>query len=188
MSLCRDFVAPGHDFELGPDGVHDGNHRACLHGKRGEHRAELVNRQRIVAVHQQMPAPISYPHHEELDLEIFWRLPLTKHLQDSFCAVSYSAGDPCGRSFQLITYFIASPEVISTDNRRVSLLLGDEHWAMAAGLVPAGALSRYLQSTLLSCAAAICHLPSRFNQVSVQTWHCFASGFVLSLPMACSLP
>jgi hypothetical protein len=46
----------------------------------------------------------------------------------------------------------------------------------------------YLQSTLLSCAAAICHLPLRFNQVSVQTWHCFASGCVLSLPMACSLP
>jgi hypothetical protein len=46
----------------------------------------------------------------------------------------------------------------------------------------------YLQSTLLSCAAAICHLPLRFNQVSVKTWHCFASGFVLSLPMACSLP
>jgi hypothetical protein len=46
----------------------------------------------------------------------------------------------------------------------------------------------YLQSILLSWAAAICHLPSRFNQVSVQTWHCFASGCVLSLPVACSLP
>jgi len=48
--------------------------------------------------------------------------------------------------------------------------------------------SGYLQSTLLSCAATICYLPLRFNQVSVQTWHCLASGFVLSLPMACSLP
>ena len=48
--------------------------------------------------------------------------------------------------------------------------------------------SGYLQSTLLSWAAAICHLPLRFSQVSVQTWHCFASGWVLSLPMACSLP
>jgi hypothetical protein len=46
----------------------------------------------------------------------------------------------------------------------------------------------YLQSTLLSCAAAICHFPSRFNQVSVQAWHCFVSGCLLSLPMACSLP
>ena len=53
---------------------------------------------------------------------------------------------------------------------------------------PAESSSSYLQSTLLSCEAAICHLPSRFNQVSVQTWHCFASGCVLSLPMACSLP
>jgi hypothetical protein len=50
------------------------------------------------------------------------------------------------------------------------------------------AFSNYLQSTLLSCAAATCHLASRFNQMSVQTWHCFASGCVLSLPMACSLP
>lgn len=51
-----------------------------------------------------------------------------------------------------------------------------------------GAFSSYLQSTLLSCEAATCHLPLRFSQVSVQTWHCFASGCVLSLPMACSLP
>jgi len=48
--------------------------------------------------------------------------------------------------------------------------------------------SSYLQSTLLSCEAAICHLPSRFSQVSVQTWHTFASGCALSLPKACSLP
>src|ERR1700730_14217677 len=54
--------------------------------------------------------------------------------------------------------------------------------------LPGGAFSSYLQLTLLSCAAAICHLPSRFNQILVQTWHCFASGCVLSLPMACSLP
>lgn len=46
----------------------------------------------------------------------------------------------------------------------------------------------YLQSILLSWAAAICHLPLRFSQVSVQIWHTFASGWVLSLPMACSLP
>src|SRR5580704_8794268 len=84
MSSGRYFVAPGHDFEFGLDGVHDWNHRPRLHGKGGEHRAELVNRQGIVALHQQMPAPIAYPHHEELDFEILWRLPLAKHLQDSF--------------------------------------------------------------------------------------------------------
>jgi hypothetical protein len=54
-------------------------------------------------------------------------------------------------------------------------------------LLPARDVS-YLQSTLLSCEATICHLPLRFNQVSVQTWHCLASGCDLSLPMACSLP
>jgi hypothetical protein len=65
------------------------------------------------------------------------------------------------------------------NSRRVELPL---RWWLTGGLAV------YLQSTLLSCAAAICHLPLRFNQVSVQTWHCFASGWVLSLPMACSLP
>src|ERR1700728_927336 len=53
---------------------------------------------------------------------------------------------------------------------------------------PGAGLPTYLQSTLLSCAAAICHLASRFNQVSVQTWHTFALGRGLSLPMECSLP
>ncbi len=61
---------------------------------------------------------------------------------------------------------------------RPNRMLGGGHWRP---------FSSYLQLSLLSCAAAICHLPSRFNQVSVQTWHCFASGCVLSLPMACSL-
>lgn len=71
---------------------------------------------------------------------------------------------------------------------------GPEAWGLLKpGIRPvcpqvSGWPALYLQSTLLSCAAAICHLPSRFNQVSVQTWHCFASGCVLSLPMACSLP
>jgi hypothetical protein len=60
--------------------------------------------------------------------------------------------------------------------------------AMSSHLLPGRTSSSYLQSTLLSCAAATCHLPSRFSQVSVQTWHCFAPGCVLSLPMACSLP
>jgi hypothetical protein len=58
----------------------------------------------------------------------------------------------------------------------------------AVGQSPTKITSNYSQSTLLSCEATICHLPPRFNQVSVHTWHTFASGCVLSLPMACSLP
>jgi hypothetical protein len=46
-----------------------------------------VNRQRIVAVHQQVPASIAHTNHEELDLEIRWRLPLTKYLQDSLLRI-----------------------------------------------------------------------------------------------------
>jgi len=44
-------VAPGHYFEFGTDGVLDGDHGARLEFKCWEHRAKLVNRQRIVAVH-----------------------------------------------------------------------------------------------------------------------------------------
>ena len=62
------------------------------------------------------------------------------------------------------------------------------HCRSNGGLLQRASIFNYLQSTLLSCEAAICHLPLRFNQVSVQTWHTFASGCALSLPMACSLP
>ena len=65
--------------------------------------------------------------------------------------------------------------------------MGSPVWSRD-GIIAVAHNAAYLQSTLLSCAAAICHLPSRFNQASVQTWHCFASGRVLSLPMECSLP
>jgi hypothetical protein len=46
-----------------------------------------VDRQRIVAVHQQIPAPVAYPYYEELDLKIGWGLPLSKHLKDSLLSI-----------------------------------------------------------------------------------------------------
>jgi hypothetical protein len=46
----------------------------------------------------------------------------------------------------------------------------------------------YLHSTRLSWDAMICHVPPRFSQVSVQTWHTFALGWDLSLPTAYSRP
>jgi hypothetical protein len=49
-----------------------------------QHRAKLVNGQRIVAVYQRMPAPLADPHYEHFDLEIGGCLPLTEHLKDPF--------------------------------------------------------------------------------------------------------
>lgn len=40
----------------------------------------------------------------------------------------------------------------------------------------------------VSCEAMICHVRSRFSQVSVQTWHTIVFRWDLSLPTACSLP
>src|SRR5437660_6443678 len=57
-------------FKLHPDGVHDGNHGSCLEFKSRQHRAELMNRQRIVAVQQHIPAPVAHANNEHLDLEI----------------------------------------------------------------------------------------------------------------------
>jgi hypothetical protein len=45
-------VAPSHDFEFGPHRIFDGDYRTRLHGKGGQHRAKLVDCQRVVAVHQ----------------------------------------------------------------------------------------------------------------------------------------
>src|SRR6202040_2745001 len=87
MSLALQPVAPGHYFEFDPDRVLESNYGACLHLKCREHRAKLVNRQWIVAVHQQMPTPVAHPHYEELDLKISWRLPLPKHLKDSLLGI-----------------------------------------------------------------------------------------------------
>jgi hypothetical protein len=58
-----------------------------------------------------MPTPLAHTHHEKLDLEIGWRLPLAKDLEDSLLGILISIGEPCGRSDQLITYFISSPPV-----------------------------------------------------------------------------
>jgi hypothetical protein len=83
MSLAFQFVAPGDCFEFDPDCVHDRDYGAHLEFKLRERRAKLVNRQGIVAVHQHMPTPLAHTDYEELDLEIGWRRPLTKHFKDS---------------------------------------------------------------------------------------------------------
>src|SRR5437773_2842960 len=34
-----------------------------------------------------MPTPLAHSHYEELDLEVGWRLPLTKHIKDSLLGI-----------------------------------------------------------------------------------------------------
>src|SRR5207244_11870754 len=82
MSLAFQSVAPGDCFEFDPDCVLDGNHGSRLEFESRVGRAELVNGQRIVAVHQHVPTPLAHSHYEQLDLEICWRLPLTEHVKD----------------------------------------------------------------------------------------------------------
>lgn len=83
LSLAIQSVAPRDRFEFDPDCVFDGNYGVRLEFKCGERRAKLVNRQRIVAVHQQMPTPLAHSHYEKLDLEIGWCLPVAEHFKDS---------------------------------------------------------------------------------------------------------
>src|SRR5881397_1092489 len=81
MSLAFEAIAPGNRFEFDPDSVLDGNHGSCLEYKSRPGRAYLVNGRRIIAVHQHMPTPLAHSHHEQLDLEIGGRLPLSENLQ-----------------------------------------------------------------------------------------------------------
>ena len=85
--LAFESIAPCNGFKLHSDRVHNGNHRPCFEYKSREGRAELVNGQRIVAVHQHIPAPIAHSHHEQLDLEIVGRLPLSENFQDALLGI-----------------------------------------------------------------------------------------------------
>src|SRR5258708_1746232 len=87
MSLAFQSVAPGDCFEFDTDRVHDGDYGVRVKYECRERRAKLVNRQRIVALHQHMPTPLAHTHDEHLDLELGWRLPLTKNIQDSLLGI-----------------------------------------------------------------------------------------------------
>jgi hypothetical protein len=80
-------IAPRHHFEFGPNRVLYRNYGARLELECRKHRAELVNRERIVAIDQQISVPIASTNHEELDFEIRCSLPLAKHFKDSFLCV-----------------------------------------------------------------------------------------------------
>src|SRR5216684_9163163 len=81
MSLAFESIPKGNRFLFHPDSVHDGNHGAHLEYKSRQHRAELVNRQRIVAIQHHIPAPVTHSYYEQLDLEIGGRLPLSENFE-----------------------------------------------------------------------------------------------------------
>src|SRR5205085_12312180 len=86
-SFAFEPVTKGNRFLFYPDGVHDWNHGARFEYKSRQHRAKLVNRQRIVAIQHHVATPVAHSNHEQLDLEIGGRLPLRENLQNPFLGV-----------------------------------------------------------------------------------------------------
>src|SRR6185437_10730547 len=87
MSLAFQALAPSDDFEFAPDCILDRDYRVDLEYKCRQHRAKLMNRHRIVAFHQHVPAPFADAYDEKFKPEIGGRLPLTKYLEDSLLGI-----------------------------------------------------------------------------------------------------
>src|SRR5436190_16563500 len=86
-SLWLEAITKRHSFQFDSDSVRNGDHGARLEYKCRQHRAELVNGRRLIAIQHHVPAPVTDPNHEQLDLEIGRRLPLREHLQNPFLGV-----------------------------------------------------------------------------------------------------
>src|SRR5207249_2202006 len=69
-SLRFQSIAPGDHLEFAADGFLDRNDGPRLEYESRKHRAEFVNGQRVVTVHQHVPTPLPHSHHEEFDLEV----------------------------------------------------------------------------------------------------------------------
>src|SRR6266581_3284295 len=92
MQSCRQSVAfqsisPGNYLKFAADGFLDRNDGSRLEYKSRKHRTKLVNGHRIVAIYEHMPTPLADSYHEEVDLEIGGRLPLTENLKDSLLGI-----------------------------------------------------------------------------------------------------
>src|SRR5438132_4369726 len=85
--LALQSVAPSDDLKFAPDCILDRDYRVHLEYKCRQHRAKLMNRHRVVAFHQHVPAPLADSYYEKFDPEIGGRLPLTKHLKDSLLGI-----------------------------------------------------------------------------------------------------
>jgi hypothetical protein len=99
-------IAVGNRFEFHANSVGDGDHWASFESEGRQHRTELMHFERVVTFYQPKPAPITDADDERLDFEIGGRFPRAEDLQIRFFAFSYSMGVPCGRSFQVIMYFM----------------------------------------------------------------------------------
>jgi hypothetical protein len=107
VHLLFQSITVGHRFEFHANGVGDGDDGSSLECEGGQHRTELMHFERVITFHQHIPAPITDADDERVDLEIGWRLPRAKDLQDSLlCIFVLEGASPCGRSFQVIMYCI----------------------------------------------------------------------------------
>jgi len=107
LSLAFEAIAPGNRFEFDPDRILDGNHGSCLEFKSRPGRAYLVR----TANGSSQSTNICPPHSPTLTtnnsiLKLAGAFHCVKTSSIRFWAFSYSVGDPCGRSNQLIMYFI----------------------------------------------------------------------------------
>src|SRR4051794_13948472 len=80
-SIAFQIIAERDGFLLDTHGFHYRNDRTRLEHEGRQHRAELVNGKRIVAVEHHVPAPISNADDEQFDLEVAGRLPLGEDLE-----------------------------------------------------------------------------------------------------------
>src|SRR6185295_19835437 len=74
-------------LELAADSVLDRDDRSRLEDESWKHRTKFVDRQRIVTIDQHVTTPLADAHHEEFDLEVGGRLPLTEYFEDSLLGV-----------------------------------------------------------------------------------------------------
>ena len=86
-SLAFQSISPGNYLEFAADGFLDRNDGSYLEHESRKHRTKLVNGHEIVALEQHVAAPFANSYHEEFDLEIGGRLPLTEHLEDSLLRI-----------------------------------------------------------------------------------------------------
>ncbi len=107
-------VAPSDDLKFAPDCILDRDYRVHLEYECRQHRAKLMNRHRIVAFHQHVPAPLADSYYEKFDLEIGGRLPLTEYLEDSLLGILVFSGralrafKPANHVFHLFYSFFRS--------------------------------------------------------------------------------
>src|SRR5208283_815056 len=99
-------IAVGHRFEFHANGVGDGNDGASFEREGRQHRTELMHFEWVVTFRQHIAAPITTRMTNDSIFKLAGAFHGLKTSRIRFCAFSYSMGVPCGRSFQVIMYFM----------------------------------------------------------------------------------